>query len=166
MHEKYMKPALAEARLALQNGEFPVGCVITDQDGVICRGRRKNSNENNEIDHAEMVALRRLYRKYPEKITGKLTIYATMEPCLMCFSSLILNNIRTIVFAYEDVMGGGTDLPLLQLKPLYASMDIRIIPHVLRSESIELFREFFADDNNGYWRDSQLAEYTLSQEKI
>ncbi len=163
MHETYMKLALEEAKIALDNGEFPVGCVITDNEGVISSGRRRNSRENNEMDHAEIIALREIYRRFPEKLSGDVVIYSTMEPCLMCFSTLILNNIKTIVFAYEDVMGGGTSLPLPQLKPLYASMELQIIPNVLRSESIRLFRKFFAENENGYWRNSLLAEYTMSQ---
>lgn len=164
MHEKYMKLALDEARIALNSGEFPVGCVITDGEGLICSGRRQNSRQNNEMDHAEILALREIYHSCPEKLSGgDLVLYSTMEPCLMCFSTLILNNVTTIVYAYEDIMGGGTGLPLLQLKPLYASMNIKIIPNVLREESIRLFREFFAEDENGYWRNSLLAEYTLSR---
>ncbi|MCK7503860.1 MAG: hypothetical protein MZV70_06965 [Desulfobacterales bacterium] len=34
-----------------------------------------------------------------------------MEPCLMCFSALMLHGIGAIVYAYEDAMGGGTGLP-------------------------------------------------------
>jgi len=163
MHEEFMKLALDEARVALRCGDFPVGCVITDGVRVICSGRRKNSREDNELDHAEVVALREMYRLPPEKRSGELVIYSTMEPCLMCFTTLILNNIKTIVYAYEDVMGGGTNLSLTGLKPLYASMEITVIPYILRQESVQLFRDFFADDDNGYWQDSLLAQYTLRQ---
>ena len=81
----------------------------------------------------------------------------------MCFSTLILNNVTTIVYAYEDVMGGGTGLSLDKLKPLYATMDIRIIPDILRAESLQLFKTFFNDEKNNYIRDSLLAQYTLRQ---
>jgi tRNA(adenine34) deaminase len=161
MHEKYMKIALEEANMALRAGDFPVGCVITDSRGVICAGRRKNSVVNgNELDHAEIVALRRLYRHHQHRVAPDLVVYSTMEPCLMCYSALILNNIRTIVYAYEDVMGGGTKLPLDKLTPLYSSMKINVIADVLRSESIVLFKEFFKDPANFYWQDSLLARYT------
>jgi tRNA(adenine34) deaminase len=163
MHEKMMRRALQEARLALDNGDFPVGCVIAGPQGYICSGRRENSRANNELDHAEIVALRKLYRQYQAGLPEDLCIYSTMEPCLMCFSTLILNNVTTIVYAYEDVMGGGTDLPLAGLKPLYTSMDIRIIPDILRAESLQLFKTFFNDEKNTYIRDSLLAQYTLRQ---
>lgn len=163
MEEVYMKEALREAKAALQNNDFPVGCIITNSDGIIARGRRQNSSVKNELDHAEIVALRELNTYHPEKLSENLVAYSTMEPCLMCFSALILSNVRTVVYAYEDVMGGGTNLTLEKLKPLYAAMTIEIIPGILRSESLQLFQQFFSEDGSGYWQDSLLAQYTLAQ---
>jgi len=77
--------------------------------------------------------------------------------------TLLLNGIRTIVYAYEDIMGGGTRLDLNTLAPLYREMSTAITPHVLRRESLELFKAFFADQDNTYWQDSPLARYTLEQ---
>lgn len=155
--------ALQEAESALAEEEFPVGCVIVDSEGVLCSSRRKNSRKNNEIDHAEILALRKLYEKYPAEKPADLVVYSTMEPCLMCFSSLILNNIHTIVFGYEDVMGGGTSLRLTDMKPLYSDKKVKVIANVLRDESVQLFKRFFANDVHGYWRNSLLAQYTLKQ---
>jgi tRNA(adenine34) deaminase len=81
----------------------------------------------------------------------------------MCYVTLLLNGIRTIVYAYEDIMGGGTNLDLNKLTPLYREMSVAITPHILRRESLELFRIFFADQDNTYWQDSPLARYTLEQ---
>lgn len=163
MHEKYMRAALVEAELAYRAGDFPVGCVIADEKGIICRGRRMNSSANNEIDHAEIMALRELFVNYTDRISHNLRVYSTMEPCLMCYSTLILNNIHTIVYGYEDVMGGGTTVNLRNLRPLYSSKEIEIIPHILRSDCLQLFKRFFREDLDGYWKDSLLAKYTLSQ---
>ncbi len=164
MHEQYMKEALLEAEKALKNGDFPVGCVIVDRDkGIVSRGRRRNSLQKNEMDHAEILALRELYTKQSQGVGKDLLLYSTMEPCLMCYSTLILNNIHTIVYGYEDVMGGGTNLQLGELKPLYSHKEIQLIPHILRSECLQLFKDFFTADEIGYWQDSLLAQYTLNQ---
>ena len=165
-HEYFMLLALAEARRALDAGEFPVGCVIANGDRVVATGRRINSTgTSNEMDHAEITALRALLAGGSEPDFGRLTVYSTMEPCLMCFSTLILNGIRTIVYAYEDVMGGGTNVPLRQLNPLYAAMEITVIPNVLRQQSLEYFAAFFSSPDNLYWHDSLLAGYTLAQKR-
>ena len=164
-HETYMKEALLEAREALIAGEFPVGCVMVHENKIVSRGRRINSKPpyENELDHAEIMALRKLFARRPEINRANITVYSTMEPCLMCYATLLLNGMRTIVYGYEDIMGGGTGLALKELLPLYSEMSVAIIPHILRQESLELFRIFFADHDNTYWQDSPLARYTLSQ---
>jgi tRNA(adenine34) deaminase len=86
-----------------------------------------------------------------------------MEPCLMCYATLIVNNVHRLVYGYEDVMGGGTNLPLAQLSPLYASFAMEITKDILRRESLGLFRQFFTSGENDYLKDSLLAQYTLQQ---
>jgi tRNA(adenine34) deaminase len=86
-----------------------------------------------------------------------------MEPCLMCLGALLLNGIGEVVYAYEDVMGGGTGIDLAGLTPLYQDRKISIVPHILRQESLDLFRTFFKNPENSYWEGSLLAKYTLRQ---
>ena len=86
-----------------------------------------------------------------------------MEPCLMCLGALVLSGIGEIVYAYEDVMGGGTRCDLTKLTPLYKNFKFSIVPSVLRNESLQLFKAFFQNPKNAYWRGSLLASYTLSQ---
>jgi tRNA(adenine34) deaminase len=164
-HENFMRQALGEAGQALALGEFPVGCVMVYEGEVINRGRRINSKipNENELDHAEIVALRELFDHHPDIDRSKIVVYSTMEPCLMCYVTLLLNGIRKIVYGYEDIMGGGTNLDLQTLNPLYKEMSVEIIPHVMRRESLELFRTFFSAPDNIYWQDSPLAHYTLAQ---
>ena len=159
----FMKIALEEAGTALTEGEFPVGCVLVAGDKVLARGHRRNSRaeSRNEIDHAEMVTLHRLLAEKPGIDLGPVTLYSTMEPCLMCYATMLLSGIRRFVWGYEDVMGGGTGLDLDKLPPLYAAMVVELVPGVLRAESLDLFRKFFKEHD--YWQDSFLARYTLSQ---
>ncbi len=166
-HETFMRLALQQAQQALASNEFPVGAVIIAGDEPVATGRRENSQSEtaNELDHAEIVALRDLLARRPDIDRHTLTVYSTMEPCLMCYSTLLLNGIRTFVYAYEDAMGGGTGLQLAHLAPLYQTMEpeVRILPNVLRQESLDLFKTFFTSQENNYWQGSLLAEYTLAQ---
>lgn len=166
-HEQYMRVALDQAKEAQECGEFPVGAVIVHRGQIVASGQRLHTggdgSEVNEMDHAEIVALRKLLALSTKIPLGEVTLYSTMEPCLMCFSTMILSGVRSVVYAYEDVMGGGTNLPLQRLRPLYADMDITIVPDVLRGESLALFQGFFLRPGNQYLKDSLLANYTLSQ---
>ncbi len=160
-----MKKALAQAEDAFSAGEFPVGCVIADTKNILATGFRHGTTGQhpNEIDHAEIVALRALYEKKTDVNNDQLTLYCTMEPCLMCFGAVLISGIRRIVYAYEDAMGGGTQCGLSNLPPLYSGKDVSIVPHVLRRQSLVLFKAFFSQPENDYWKNSLLAEYTLAQ---
>ena len=161
----FMSKALAEAQRAMSLGEFPVGCVIVYENRVIVTGARHHSaqDDQNELDHAEMLALRKLVDIEGKIDREKVTLFSTLEPCLMCYTAIIVNGIRRIVYAYEDVMGGGTNLDLKRLNPFYRNMKITITPHVLREESLKLLKKFFSDPKSRYLKESLLAQYTLNQ---
>lgn len=162
-HEQLMDLALEEARAALAAGEFPVGCVMVLDGQVVAKGRRQNSLEGcrNEIDHAEILTLRQLLAERPELDLTTVTVYSTLEPCLMCYSTMLLSGIRSFVWAYEDVMGGGANLPLYMLNTLYAQMKVTLVDRVRREESLHLFQQFFR--SGSYWQGSLLARYTMAQ---
>lgn len=162
-HEYFMRKALKEAQKALLSNEFPVGCVVVEKGRIIATGSRTGTagRTANEVDHAEMAALRELEGLgYDPSAT---TLYATMEPCLMCFGALLIHRIGQVVYAYEDVMGGGTGCARNKMPALYKNSEISIISKVLREESLALFKAFFSDPENRYWQNSLLADYTLSQ---
>lgn len=163
-HEKYMEIALQQARNALSVGDFPVGCVMEYQGQIVATGRRRNSfGKVNEMDHAEIVALRTLLEGERGGDIGQVTVYSTMEPCLMCFSTLLVNGVRKIAYSYEDPMGGGTNLPLKELSPLYCDLEVEISRGILREEGLGLFKDFFSNPDYDYLKNSLLASYTLNQ---
>jgi len=159
-----MQTALQQADEALIAGDFPVGCVIEYEGEIIASGKRNNSfGQVNEMDHAEISALRNLLATDMRVAMDKVTVYSTMEPCLMCFSTLLVNGVRRIVYGYEDVMGGGTNLPLSVLAPLYRQIKPVVVGSVLRQESLTLFKTFFSSPTSQYLKDTLLANYTLQQ---
>ncbi|MBW2108732.1 MAG: nucleoside deaminase [Deltaproteobacteria bacterium] len=163
-HEFFMNKALEQAAAALQRGEFPVGCVMAYRSKVLVTGARSRSGpqRQNELDHAEMSALRRLVDLDRPVERGKVVVYSTLEPCLMCYSALIVNGLQKIVYAYEDVFGGGTDVDLTALRPFYRDRAVEITPGVLRDKSRALFNRFFSDPKNNYLKDTPLAQHALA----
>lgn len=162
-NKHFMEIALSLAEDTLKAGAFPVGCVIADSSNVLATGSRIHSSSIgvNEVDHAEIIALRRLADRQEPPDNSELTIYCTLEPCLMCFGAIILSNISNIVFAFEDVMGGGTGCDLEKLTPLYKKASVTVVHSVLREKSLALFKSFFSNPANTYWKGSLLADYTL-----
>lgn len=165
LDEFFMDKALEQANNAFRAGEFPVGCIVAYAGKVLVTGARIGTTVEvpNEVNHAEMIALRRL-AELPGKIERrKAALYTTLEPCLMCFGAILLSGVPKIVYAYEDVMGGGTKCDLSLLNPLYANRNIEIVTHVRRKESLTLFKTYFENPKNQYWRGSLLATYTANQ---
>ena len=164
-YEHFMKKALEQAQNALDAGEFPVGCVLVHQNRVLATGARKGTAGQypNEIEHAEMMALKRLADMEIAANSMEIVLYTTMEPCLMCLGAMMLSGIRKVVYAYEDVMGGGTRCDLSKMTPLYKNNGITIVPHIMRQESLTLFKTFFNNLENSYWQNSLLAQYTIQQ---
>lgn len=168
--EKWMRYALDLARESLNEGEFPVGCVLVANGEVLGKGRRVNSFGpfQNELDHAEMRALADMSGSLGP--TFGLVAYSTLEPCLMCLGGLVLNGVRRIVYAYEDVMGGACGLPFASVRSragvaegvnFYGSLGVEILGGLLREESRKLLAAFFSDPDRQYWRDSPLAHHAL-----
>lgn len=168
-HEFFMELAIQQAEAAFENGEFPVGCVIVQEEKVIATGARQGTCPGkdffNEIDHAEIRALKSLEACAREFRPEKARLYCTMEPCLMCLGAIILSGIKKIIFAYEDPMGGGTGCDLAAMTPLYRDSEIEIISGVLREKSLDLFYNFFNKETNLYWKHSFLEAYTLEQKE-
>lgn len=164
-HEFFMQQALLLARKALLQKEFPVGCVLAYQDRIIARGERSGTNRMipSELDHAEIMALRRLEEQPAAIPREQVTLYTTLEPCLMCYGAILLSGVGTIVYAYEDAMGGGTGCDTSRLPALYRNNRIHIISSVCRMESLKLFKSFFGEPGNAYWRGSLLSRYTAEQ---
>jgi tRNA(adenine34) deaminase len=159
-----MEMALQQAREALAAGDFPVGCVLEYDGDIVASGRRSNSfGRTNEIDHAEILALRSLLAGSRKIDIDRITVYSTMEPCLMCYATMLVNGVRRFVFSYEDAMGGGTNLPLQMLSPLYRGMNVLVVGEVLRNKSLAMFKEFFSSPDCQYLQSSLLASYTLNQ---
>lgn len=163
-YEKYMQIAIGQAELALKAGDFPVGCVIVYDGDVVATGVRKNSASGvlNEIDHAEILALKEFANNKKAVNKDQSVLFCTLEPCLMCYAAIMLSGIRRVVYAYEDVMGGGTACDLSTLTPLYSNLKMNITPDVLRKKSLALFVKFFKNPSNKYWKNSLLEKHTLS----
>jgi tRNA(adenine34) deaminase len=171
--EIYMRLALEQAEAALVQGEFPVGCVIVQDGRVMSRGARIGTVPEtgrraiiSEVDHAEILALRHLETCPHPVVPEKCVLYCTMEPCLMCFGAIILSGIKTVVYAFEDPMGGGTGCDLSSLPLLYRKSRIRIKKRVCRRKSLDLFYDFFNKKDNLYWKGSFLEQYVRDQKQM
>ncbi len=105
-----MARALLLAAGAADEGEVPVGAVITDGAGkVVGEGSNRTRTDHDPTAHAEIVALRAAARHIGnERLTG-CTLWVTLEPCAMCAAAIAEARIARLVYGASDPKGGGVE---------------------------------------------------------
>ena len=102
-----MRHALAQAALARDADEVPIGAVIVLNDRIIGRGFNQPISSHDPAAHAEIVALRAAgadQKNY--RLTGA-TMYVTVEPCLMCVGAMIHARIGLVVYGTPEPKAGA-----------------------------------------------------------
>lgn len=103
-----MSEALAEARLAAQQGEVPVGAIVVAPAGLIIgRGHNQPIARCDPSAHAEILALRQAAANLGNYRLPGCSVYVTIEPCIMCLGALLQARIRRLVFGAADPKGGA-----------------------------------------------------------
>jgi len=103
---EFMKLAFQEAQKSKEMNEVPVGAIIVLNGEVISKSHNKSISENDPTSHAEINALRNAANRIGNyRLTGA-TLYATLEPCAMCYGAIIHARISRLVFGAYDTKTG------------------------------------------------------------
>ncbi|MEM8769821.1 MAG: nucleoside deaminase [Pseudomonadota bacterium] len=113
-----------------QEGSNPIGAVVADSSGAIMSEGKSAVRglvtgmvtANCEIAHAEINALLGLdNRQHPKLLAKDYVLYASLEPCPVCFSAFYMSDLQTLRFAAFDGFAGSINLlgttPYLSRKP-------------------------------------------------
>lgn len=104
----YFLDKAVELALRAENmGNMPIGALIVLDGTIIAEGPNALLVPDfHPGRHAEMEAL----KKVPVELWTKakdMTCYTTLEPCIMCFGSLLLHRVGRVVFGAADTKGGS-----------------------------------------------------------
>jgi len=136
--EYYMKKAFAEALLAFEKGEVPVGAVVVANRKIIARAHNLTETLNDVTAHAEMQAITAAANLLGGKYLNDCTLYVTLEPCAMCAGALGWAQTGRIVYGASDPKRGFRKFAPHALHP-----KTEIVGGVLEIECGELLQEFF-----------------------
>jgi tRNA(adenine34) deaminase len=141
--EKWMRIALNEANLAMDENEIPVGAVLVKNDKLIAQSHNRPIIKNDPTAHAEIELLRKAGEHQKNYRLIGSTLYVTLEPCAMCFGAMIHARIDRIVFGASDPKTGvcGSCINLNEEKIF--NHKISITCGILEEESSKLLRLFF-----------------------
>jgi tRNA(adenine34) deaminase len=140
-----MQAALAEARLAAEAGEVPIGAVIVREGVVLARGQNRTLRDLDPTAHAEVVALRAAAAAVHNYRLNGCTLYVTLEPCAMCAGAIIHARLDRLVFAAADPKTGACGSVLSVLNHPQLNHQMRLEQGILADESAELLRTFFRE---------------------
>jgi tRNA(adenine34) deaminase len=141
--ELFMREALDLARQAQANGEVPVGAVVVVEGQVCGRGFNSPIRLNDPTAHAEVLALREAAGAIRNYRLESATLYATLEPCVMCAGALVAARVARLVFGARDLRFGGVRSKFQLADSELLNHRIEITEGVMGSECLGIVKEFF-----------------------
>ncbi len=104
---QFMAAAIAEARLAEAEGEVPVGAVAVTEGRIVGSGHNRPIGGVDPTAHAEILALKAAALALNTYRLGAVTIYVTLEPCVMCVGAMLNARVKRVVYGARDEKAGA-----------------------------------------------------------
>lgn len=141
--ERFLDQAIQLAREAELAGEVPVGAIAVKDGRVVGRGRNSPIALNDPTAHAEMLALREAAAALGNYRLEGVTLYSTLEPCVMCAGALVAARVGRLVFGARDLRFGGVRSKFKLADAEILNHRVTVVENVRSAECAELMREFF-----------------------
>jgi len=141
--EKWMRLALAAAIEAGRAGEIPVGAVAVIGGEMVAVAGNGPIAAHDPTAHAEIVALRRAAARLGNYRLPGLTLYVTLEPCLMCVGAMIHARIERLVFGAFDAKTGAVQSVWRLLEEPWHNHRIDVAGGILAEDCGAALRQFF-----------------------
>ena len=136
--EYFMKQALAEAFIAAEEDEVPVGAVIVCGDRIIARAHNQTERLNDPTAHAEMLAITSATGALGAKYLTDCRMYVTVEPCTMCAGAIGWAQLSAVIYGAPDEKRGFTKYAPDAMHP-----KTEISSGVMENECADLMKTFF-----------------------
>ncbi len=138
-----MRLALAQAALAADAGEVPVGAVVVKDGEVVAAAHNRPRETCDPTAHAEVLAIRAAAQALGRERLDDCDLWVTLEPCAMCAGAIVHARIARVYYAAPDAKGGAVahgarvfDQPGCLHRPeVYAGLG--------EGEAAEMLRAFF-----------------------
>lgn len=96
--KKFLKQAIRQAKISMEKGGFPAGAVLVKDEKIISKGVSLGGALFDPTEHAETSCMKKACKKLKTTNLSGSTLYASLEPCLMCFSVANWSGVSKIVF--------------------------------------------------------------------
>lgn len=162
---EFMNEALRLAKQAAQEGEVPVGAVVTIGNKIIGRGRNRREKEKNALYHAEIEAINEACARLGGWRLWECELYVTLEPCPMCAGAIINSRIRKVVFGAFDQKNGACG-SVANLFNADFSHKPQYVGGFMENECAGILKEFFKNVRKKEKKDIEKPEEKNEMERI
>ncbi|MBQ6893156.1 MAG: nucleoside deaminase [Clostridia bacterium] len=138
----YMSEAIAEARLASEIDEVPVGAIVVHDGVIIARAHNLRETEKNALYHAETMVINAACKVLGGWRLPRCTLYVTLEPCPMCAGAIVNSRIERVVFGAYDRRAGAFG-SVLDLNAYPLNHKPEIVGGIMEEECRTMLQEFF-----------------------
>jgi tRNA(adenine34) deaminase len=143
--QQMMNLALEEAGRAYDEGEVPIGAVLTLEDDIIARGHNRSILLSDPTAHAEILTVRQGGEKLGNYRLLGATLYVTLEPCLMCAGAILQARLARIVFGAYDPKAGAVTSLYQVLHDERLNHSVEITGGVYKERCGEILSRFFQE---------------------
>ena len=147
--ERFMAEALAQAAIAAESGEVPVGAVIVKDGEIIARAHNRIEHDKRSYAHAEMLAIEAAEEALGAKWLSGCTMYVSLEPCSMCAGALVLSRIDRLVIGADDPKTGACGSLYNIASDERLNHRIEVTRGVLGEECSKQLKDFFREKRKG-----------------
>jgi tRNA(adenine34) deaminase len=143
--QAWMTEALAQAELALEHDDVPVGAIVVQisTGEIVARAHNARESDHDPTAHAELQALRAAAQRAGTWHLSDHALVVTLEPCPMCAGALWAARIPLVVFGAADPKAGATgSLYNFAVDPRL-NHQTRVLSGVRARECGELLTAFF-----------------------
>lgn len=139
-----MSEAIRNARRAAETDEVPVGAVIVGPDGeMIAAAYNRTITDNDPTAHAEILALREAAHAIGNyRLTG-MTVYSTIEPCVMCAGALVNARVKRLVYGARDERFGAVETLFRLCDDIRLNHRVEVESGIMADECRVLMQDFF-----------------------
>ena len=141
---RFMREAMIEAERAYEEGEIPVGAIVTLGGEIVGRGRNGRKIGNMPFAHAEICALAEAGEKLQAWRFDGCELYVTLEPCPMCAGAIVQTRVSRVVYGARDPKTGAAGTLYDILRDPRMPHRCEVTHGIMERETAVLLRKFFS----------------------
>jgi tRNA(adenine34) deaminase len=141
--ERFMRRALQQAELAVQQDEVPVGAIVVHANKIIATAFNQREQLADPTAHAEMIAITQAASHLNSWRLIDCTLFVTLEPCPMCAGAILQSRIPRVVYGALDPKAGAVVSLYQLLNDPRLNHRCEVVGGVLASDCGQILTDFF-----------------------